>query len=256
MNTIVLHVQANDPDKGRRREEIAAQVRDYFASNLPVPTDARVLCYLDDRDIDRLKELWGGGSNRGVHWPIRGHGLYDWPQDMWCTIAPADEASGEITWPYDSVIYLHGSTCKIEVQLAMTLAHELQHFLQFANQRQIWTINVLLAKLPYLPTPDLTHWCDLPTEREARIVAKRVAVNIFGKSRVDEHIGTMARANSSSEDAADWEFIRVLDCDAAYDLRAGTASLVERHRRALEELQRTTFAEDRDMGTVSLDVSR
>src|ERR1700733_7298837 len=128
MDTIVLHVQCNDPDKGRRRGEIASQVRDYFVSNLEVPTDARTLCYLDDRDISWLKELWGGGSNRGVHWPIRGQGLHDWPQDMWNTMAPADLASGEITWPFDSIVYLHGSTCNIEVQLAMTLAHELQHF--------------------------------------------------------------------------------------------------------------------------------
>jgi hypothetical protein len=255
METIVLYVQANDSDKGRRHKEIASQVRDYFVSNLPVHADARALCYLDDSDIAWLRELWGEGSNRGVHWPIRGQGLRDWPQDMWNTIAPVDLASGEITWPYDSIVYLHGSTCNMEVQLAMTLAHELQHFLQFTNQRRIWAINVLLAELPFLPTADLSHWYDLPTEREARIIAKRVAVNIFGKSRVDEHIGTMARANSSSEDVADWEFIRVLDSNETYDLKAGTVSLVERHRRALEELQRTTFAEDKDMGTVSLDVS-
>jgi hypothetical protein len=219
-----------------------------------VPTDARVLCYLDDRDIASLKERWGGGSNRGVHWPIRGQGLHDWPRDMWYTVAPTEPTSGEIIWTYDSVVYLHGSTCNMEVQLAMTLAHELQHFLQFANQKQIWAINVLLANLPYLPTPDLSHRYDLPTERDARIISKRVAVSIFGKSRVDEHIGTMARANSSLEDAADWEFIRALDSNEAYDPKIGTAPFVRRHRRTLEELQRTTFAKDRDLGTVSLDL--
>lgn len=36
------------------------------------PPKREPFCYLDDRDIDWLKELWGGGSNRGVHWPIRG----------------------------------------------------------------------------------------------------------------------------------------------------------------------------------------
>lgn len=255
MDTIVLHVQADDRDKNSRRQKIASQVRDFFVSNLPMPADARTLCYLDDRDIPWLKESWGGASNRGVHWPLRGHGLSGWPQDMWNTLAPPDPVSGEITWPYDSVIYLHGSTCNAEVQLAMTLAHELQHFLQFANQRQIWAINALLARLPYLPTPDLSHWYDLPTEREARIIGKRVAVSIFGKSSVDEHIGTMTRGNSSSEDSADWEFIRTLDGNEAYDPRTATASLVERHRKTLEELQLTTFARDADLGTVSLDIS-
>lgn len=173
---------------------------------------------------------------------------------MWYTIAPADLSSGEITWPYDSIIYLHGSTCNMEVQLAMTLAHELQHFLQFANQRQVWAINALLAKLPYLPTPDLSHWYDLPTEREARIIAKRTAVAIFGKSRVDEHIGMMSRTSLSLEDAADWDFIRDLDFGEVYDPKVGTSLLVERHRRGLEDLQRTIFAGDRDLGVVSLDV--
>src|ERR1700722_17735200 len=255
MDPIILCVQADRPDKSRRREEIASQVRDYFVSNLPVPTDARALCYLDDRDIAWLKELWGGRSNRGIHWPIRGQGLHDWPQDLWTTIDPADVASGEISWPYDSIIYLHGSTCKMEVQLAMTFAHELQHFLQFANQRQIWAINILLAKLPYLPIPELSHWYDLPTEREARIIAKRVAVDIFGKARVDEHIGKMAHANSSSEDTADWEFILTLDPNEAFDLKARTVSLLEGHRIALAELQRTTFAEDAYLGTASLEFS-
>ena len=170
-------------------------------------------------------------------------------------MAPPDPDSGDITWPYDSIVYLHGSTCKMEVQLAMTLAHELQHFLQFANQRQIWAINILLAKLPYLPTADLSHWYDLPTEREARIIGKRVAVSIFGKSRVDDHIEMMARGNSSTEDSADWEFIRTLDGHETYDPRMATASLVEKHRRALDELQRTTFTKDRDLGSVSLDIS-
>ena len=254
MDTIVLHVQTDDPDNNSKCEWIGNKVRDYFVSNFSMPTSARALCYLDDHDSAWLKEQWGGTSNRGIHWPLRGQGLSDWPQDMWNTIAPPDPDSGNITWPYDSIVYLHGSTCDMEVQLAMTLAHELQHFLQFANQRQIWAINMLLAKLAYLPTPDLSHWYDLPTERDARIIGKRVAVSIFGKSRVDDHIGMMARGNSSLEDSADWEFIGTLDSNETYDLRMATALLVEKHRRVLDAL-RTTFARDGDLGTVSLDIS-
>jgi len=80
-------------------------------------------------------------------------------------------------------------------------------------------------------------------------------VSIFGKSRVDDHIEMMARGNSSTEDSADWEFIRTLDGHETYDPRMATASLVEKHRRALDELQRTTFTKDRDLGSVSLDIS-
>jgi hypothetical protein len=254
METIVLHVKGIDHDRGRRCQEIAIRVRDYFVSNLPVPAEARVLCYLDDHDNPWLKKQWGGDSNRGIHWPIRGQGLRDWPQDMWYTIAPVDQVSGNVTWPYDSVVYLHGSTCNVEVQLAMSLAHELQHFLQFAGQGQIWAINTLLGKLPYLPTADLSHWHDLPIEREARIIGKRVALNIFGESAVEEHIENMARLSSSPEDAANWDFIRALDSNEAYDIAIGTVPFVQRHRRGLEDLQRSDFAGDKDLGTVCLDI--
>jgi hypothetical protein len=254
MEVITLYVKSSDPGVRERREEIAFRVRDYFISNLPLPSQCRALCYLDDRDINWLRASWGGEANRGVHWPIRGQGLHDWPQDMWYTIAPVDPVSGDVTWPYDSVVYLHGRTCSVDIQLAMTLAHELQHFLQFGNLRQIWAINTLLAKLPYLPTSDLSHWYHLPTEREARIIAKRVAVDIFGKPRVDEHIAAMARASRSPEDAADWDFMAALDSGESYDPRAGTIPFVQRHRVALEELRRTTFAEDKDLGSVIFDI--
>jgi hypothetical protein len=72
MDTIVLHVEGDDPDTRKRREDVATQVRDYFVSNFPVPSDAKVVCYLDKRDVNWLKEEWGGESNRGIHWPIRG----------------------------------------------------------------------------------------------------------------------------------------------------------------------------------------
>jgi hypothetical protein len=170
---------------------------------------------------------------------------------MWCVLSCSNPDGQEIDWPYDSIVYLHGSTCTVDVQLGMILAHELQHFLQYANKKQIWVINCLLARLPYLPSPDLHTCYDLPTEREARIIGKRVAVNIFGKLSVDENIAMMARGISSSEDAADWDFIRTLDCDETYDPRAGTVPFVQGHRKTLEELQRTTFAKDKDLGALA-----
>jgi hypothetical protein len=206
MDAITLHVKSDEPDLRKSREGIAKQVRDYFMSNYRVSSGARTIYYLDDQDVNWLKELWGGQSNRGVHWPIRGQGLHGWPRDMWDTFAHVDLTSGEVTWPYDSVIYLHGSTCSVDVQLAMTLAHELQHFVQFANQRHIWAINSLFAKLPNLPTSDLKHGYDLPVEREARIISKRVAEGMFGKPIVIQHISAMINLNSSPEDVADWKF--------------------------------------------------
>src|ERR1700722_5590032 len=146
MGAIKLHVVCGEPKIRAHREELAKQVCSYFESDSRIPGEMRTICYLDDRDVPRLKELWGGHSNKGVHWPIRGSGLNGWPQDMWNTLG-GDPISGDVSWPFDSVIYLHGSTCEIGVQLVMTLAHELQHFLQFSDNRQLWAIHILIAKL-------------------------------------------------------------------------------------------------------------
>jgi hypothetical protein len=252
MDTVSLYVKSDDQEIRKHREEMALCVLEEFPVN--PPSELRALCYLDDRDVGWLKESWGGNSNRGVHWPIRGQGLHDWPHDMWDTIAQPDPMTGTVSWPYASVIYLHGSTCDSDIQLAMTLAHELQHFVQFASDKQLWAIHTLLAKLPNLPTHNLRHWFDLPNEIEARITAKRVAEKLFGKTRVDKHIAGMIEARASEEDMADWTFIRDLDPGRSYDLGQHTIPLVKEYRSELEFLKRMTFAKDRDLGTVDFDL--
>ena len=100
-----------------------------------------------------------------------------------------------MTFPYESLIYLHGSTCETDIGLTMTLAHELQHFLQYTNERHLWTANTLLMKLPSLPTDDLKACSDFPVEREARITAKKVAENARrGLRRAGEQASGKARA--------------------------------------------------------------
>jgi hypothetical protein len=145
------------------------------------------------------------------------------------------------------------STCGSDVQLAMTLSHELQHFLQFVTDRRLWAIHTLLTKLPNLPTHNLKHWFDLPNEKEARIIAKRIAENLFGRAVVDQHIVKMMAARISEEDAADWEFIQKIDPSRNYDLRQNTIPLVIEYRQELEKL-RTQFAGDTDLGAADLDL--
>jgi hypothetical protein len=213
-----------------------------------------VLCYLADEDIPALKDRWGGESNRGVHYLIRSQGFGIWPQKVRDLLAPPNYRTGEVGCPYNSVIYLHGSTCSLDVELAMTLAHELQHFLQFANHRQPWAISALLRELPYLPTPDLQHFHHLPTEWEARVIGKRVAEHIFGKSLVQSHIDLRILESASLEETANWEFISTLQASEEYDITAATIALVTRHRQGIVALQRSTFSDDPDLGSVSLDL--
>ncbi len=84
----------------------------------------------------------------------------------------------------DELIYLYGSTCADEVGLVIVLAHELQHAIQHANVRKPWALNGLVLKLDtnVFDALKLT-WADIPIEREARIVSKRMAVHLFGEKR-------------------------------------------------------------------------
>lgn len=96
MMPVTLHVKSTDSEIRAHREHIAVRVRECFSISFATPTQLSVLCYLDDRDVGWLKDSFGGGSNRGVHWPIRGQGLSGWPQDMWDTIASVDPNSGNV----------------------------------------------------------------------------------------------------------------------------------------------------------------
>jgi hypothetical protein len=249
MNAITLHVESDDYAAKAHREKVAVRVIEYFEQNFTIPTQFNVLCYLADEDDNCLKK-WSGESTRGIHWPRRGQGLSDWPQKMRGIFAPIDPLSG-VTFPYESLIYLHGSTCETDIGLTMTLAHELQHFLQYTNERHLWTANTLLMKLPSLPTDDLKACSDFPVEREARITAKKVAENLYGTASVDQHIQNMIDAGTSDADVTDWKYIRGIDPSIRYDLRKGTKPFVKRHKQQLIQLQQDTrFNEDKDFSAV------
>jgi hypothetical protein len=171
---------------------------------------------------------------------------------MWENVAKVDPQSGEVSWPFDCLIYLHGSTCETDIGLTLTLAHELQHFLQYVLCRPLWAINTLLMNLPDLPRHNLQAWKDFPLERESRIIAKQVAERVFGQSSVSTHIHDMIEAHLTDQDAADWAFIREIDCSVPYDPLEGTRQLVEGYRHELKQLQKQ-WPRDRDISSVNLD---
>jgi hypothetical protein len=235
MNAITLHVESLDPTVKAHREEVAGLVVNYFEQHFPMPKCISTLCYLDCEDLWLLKEYWGR-ANRGIHWPILGQGLHDWPGKMWNIIAQVDPNSGEVSWPYASLIYLHDSTCTTDVGLTLTLAHEIQHFLQFANDQCLWVMNTLLANLPGLPRDGLRAWSDFPAEREARIIAKRIAENFYGKVAILEHIQYMIAARITDADAEDWQFIESIDSSVQFNLAEETKALFRKHQIELIEL--------------------
>jgi hypothetical protein len=161
MDWVKLFIRDSTLEITARREAVANRVLDYFATNMRVPMHLRAICYLDSHDNFGLRERLGGPANRGIHWPIRGQGLREWPDwpEYMSDVVARDPSSREITWPYASIIYLHATTCKTDVGLTLTLAHELQHFLQYSNDRTTWAANILLFNAR---ADGIRVWWDLP----------------------------------------------------------------------------------------------
>jgi hypothetical protein len=97
--------------------------------------------------------------------------------------------------------------------------------------------------------------CDIPFEREARVVAKMVAEDLFGAAAVHQHIEAKMVEHVTEQDAADWDCIRNLATLAPYDLASETKRFfptLRRQRSALERALRTLQSEDVVFGDVDL----
>lgn len=247
---ITIYVKSDDSAIKQRREGVACRVREYFMSNCDVPAHLRAICFLDDRDADEIRgEL--GPSNRGLHWPIRGQGLGMWPSYMWGVVAAMDYSTGDCRWPFASVIYLHGSTCENDLALTTTLAHELQHFLQYANCRRLWAINVFLMSLLKPEKPHLRRVWDIPTEREARIVSKTAAEALHGIRVVEQYANERIETAVGEDDKEDWKFFQSIDCSIPYSAAESTSSLVDLYRAELQKLQMTPeWQKDPDFSSI------
>jgi hypothetical protein len=172
---------------------------------------------------------------------------------MWDKVSDIS-ITGEVSWPYDCIIYLHGSTCETDIGLTLTLAHELQHFVQYAISRPLWAVHTLLSNLPGLPKDNLQGWKDFPLEKEARVVAKRIAEKLFGADPVSDYIKGMIDAHLTDGDAIDWAFIQGINCSLSYDATEETKHLVRLYKRELSELQKTLSSpRDADISGVNLD---
>jgi len=176
-----LEVMSHDDVGKAKRKEAADRVLQKFDGQLP---DLKLLAFFDDTDDADIKRDYGL-ANRGISGPIKANS----PTMRWLI----DPLSGEVRRPYDDYgIYLHGSTCADETALTMTLAHELQHFVQYGFKRQLWAESRLIRKLPReVQEKEQLNWLDIPHEREARIVAKRVGVELCGEDAVTRYIDHM-----------------------------------------------------------------
>lgn len=235
---ITLKVKSEDPALTAKREAAAWRVLNYFGGGLPA---SRLLCFLDDDDPSTLKGE-RGSANRGLYGPIHDSTpLADWPDYVTACILADDGISLQFPRVIDDLVYLYGSTCANEVGLTMTLAHELQHVIQHANFRKLWAVNGLVSQLNKTVIAALKlQWADIPIEREARIVSKRVAVHLFDEWRVTQFIDEKIEegiTQSDVGDVADWQFVRTLTPSSSVDLVTDTQRLFKRLKGYRSELE-------------------
>jgi hypothetical protein len=238
-----VEVKSADKDVRKQREALADRVIEYFGDRLP---HASLLCFFDDEDWPALK-VEQGAANRGGYLDIGRTTPAEWfdaPQYL-------SECVLEKGQPrFDHLIYLHGTTCSCEMGLTWTFAHELQHFVQQIASPKQCAAGRLIRRLP----PDVIDhlglgWCDIPHEREARIVSKRVCEALFGVESVRQFIEAQINQSAGEEHIADWVCIRGLDASRPYDLVAETRQFFLRHtqsRSRFEEVLERLQTEDPD----------
>ncbi len=187
----------------------------------------RLLCFFDDEDPPCFAQRFPGGY-RGFHMPVRGSGYFP----PYVTFLDSD---GDLA--FDNVIYLRGRTCAVRTSAIITFAHELQHFVQYGQAQKVFAANVLLYHhmRAFDPTSELEAW-DIPHERDAMTVSKRVADAVIGP----EAVSVYARSQIDAEiDPHYWEYFQGLSSSLQIDLLRETRPLVEKYRPKLLGLNQT-----------------
>jgi hypothetical protein len=227
---LTLFVKSTDDEVRLHREALARGVLDHLSLHA---FERRLLCFLDDEDWHTFKKE-NGVANRGFYMSVR-------PAPGWRG-APRYLLDRLFVYGdkiFDDLVYLHGNTCANDVSLTMTLAHELQHFIQGSTRTRLWAANTLVPRLPKAVLNQLSlRWCDIPHEREARIVSKRCAEHTFGIEAVRIHIETAIAVRVTDDDVADWECIRGLSTSAPFDLAAETNLFFPRLKPFRTELEK------------------
>lgn len=237
-----IEVEGFDETVLERRRSIAGRVVAAFAERIP---KLRLLIFLGEDDWVAFKKE--GAENRGRFFPVHRKSMEQiLPQQMYACLVGEDVAWGLANFSgrfqFDCAIHVHGSTCSDDVGLTMTLAHEMTHFQQYGFFRPIWAANHLVTQLERstIATLGLT-WSDIPTEREARIVAKRTAEEFWGEAATRAYIERKLKQPVNQRDAKDWAFVQSVDTCAEYDIVGETLRLYQRLEPYRQELTDRLF---------------
>ncbi len=194
----------------------------------------RLLCYFDDENPQWLQKQFGEFA--GIHVPIIGSGI--WPQyvetHFW------DYSSEELA--FDNLIYIPDTKyARDKVAFVIVFAHELQHFVQSARSKNVARANILLFQnlARWNPSTNLRPW-GLPQNREAMIVAKKVAEAVCGKASVKQFVEAQIvdgqKTNNFSKIEL-WKWASTISPSTSYDFRKETDILVQQYKQQLLALK-------------------
>jgi hypothetical protein len=177
-------------------EELCREVLKHF--NLP---DNRLLCGLDDEQSKWFKSI-GYRDARGVHCPTQGSGL--WP-DFLETRRYENAAAA-----FDSLVYIPVvPPTDAPFVFDVTFAHELQHFVQCWTETRTWLANNFFYKNLSTMDPSIPSYetWRVPTERDAMIKSKQVAVLLFGWEAVQRELHSLTANENAGEE---WKYLQGL----------------------------------------------
>lgn len=230
-----MHMQidnrAQDCSVRQARQQWAERVIAHFGDGLP---NKRLLIVLDSRNC-----LDFGEWNRGFFGPVNVASVFRWSQCVDHELYKIDPITGDISYLYVCAIYLQDRACADEARLTMTLAHEVQHYIQYCTAPDIRASNTVVSNLHKATIQQLhLDWHSLPIEREARIVAKYVGEELLGEQATMAHIERMEKEHHSPADAKDWAQTKLIDTSQPYDIRSETRELFKRLHPVTQELEK------------------
>jgi hypothetical protein len=157
---------------------------------------------------------------------------HEWPLEIWNNLWKCDESDlvpDELIC--DVMIYLRRRTCDSPIGTVITLAHELQHFVQYGFSNKVWRAIGDVRNLFVENGGSAFPW-DFPDEHEAQLVSKRVAEEVFGGDVIRGYAEKQIHEMNHPEK---WKFFLGLDSKESFDLLEQTKPWVNEYRDVLKE---------------------
>lgn len=193
----------------------------------------RLLCYFDNENPEWLQTERGKFS--GIHASIIGGGA--WPKYVEEYFYDSMQH-----FAFDNLIYIPGQkNTKQGISFVMVFAHALQHFVQWGKSRKVAAANNLLFNniAHWDPHTRLRSW-DIPHHREAMMVSKQVAENLYGVEAVDAFINAKIVEGQDENNVSKqelWKVYRSLSPSTPYNVLEETDRLVQEYKTKLLELK-------------------